>query len=98
MRYRIPKRYYIDHVIDCEAPEVLHQTKQHYYISAEETDDMAEFRSRCIFYAEGWADCCPNEIIASAKATLKVIGILEGEDHPVVDFDVPIRSKTNEPV
>ena len=78
MRYRIPKRYYIDHVIDCEAPEVLHQTKQHYYISAEETDEMAEFRSRCIFYAEGWADSCPH--------------------HPVVDFDVPIRSKTNEPV
>ena len=97
MRYRIPKRYYIDHVIDCEAPEVLHQTKQHYWISAEETDDMTEFRSRCIFYAEGWVDGC-HEIIASAKATLKVIGILEGEDHPVVDFDGPIRSKTNEPV
>ena len=97
MRYRIPKRYYIDHVIDCEAPEVLHQTKQHYWISAEETDDMAEFRSRCIFYAEGWVDGCDG-IIASAKATLKVIGILEGDIYPVVDFDVPIRSKRNEPV
>ena len=97
MRYRIPKRYYIDIDCDCEAPKVLHQTKQHYWISAEETDDMAEFRSRCIFYAEGWVDGC-HEIIASAKATLKVIGVLEGDDHPVVDFDVPIRSKTNEPV
>ena len=97
MRYRFPQRYYIDHVIDCEAPEVLHQTKQHYWISAEETDDMAEFRSRCIFYAEGWVDGC-HEIIASSIGTLKVIGILDGEDHPVVDFDVPIRSKTNEPV
>jgi hypothetical protein len=78
--YRIPKRYYIDHVeCDCEAPEILKETKTHYIISAEETPELLELRSRATHYAEDiggdyYANGCGG-IVASARATLKVIGI-----------------------
>jgi hypothetical protein len=74
--YRIPKRYYIDHVeCDCEAPEILEETKTHYIISAEETPELLELRSRALFYvSEGpYMNGCAG-IVASAKATIKVIG------------------------
>lgn len=74
--YRIPKRYYIDHVeCDCEAPEILEETKTHYIISAEETPELLELRSRALFYiSEGPYMTNCSGIVASAKATIKVIG------------------------
>ena len=76
--YRIPKRYYNDHVeCDCEAPEILKETKQHYFISAEETRELLELRSRALFYiSEGPYMDWPvvSGIVASARATIKVIG------------------------
>jgi hypothetical protein len=77
--YRIPKTYYRDHVeCDCEAPPILKETKQHYWISAEETPDLQELRSRAEMYADTtfpdyWENGCRG-IVLSAKATLKVIG------------------------
>lgn len=76
--FRIPKRYYNDHVdCDCEAPAIIKTTKQHYWIRAEETPEMAEFRSRAAFYAEPHID--PDSpylwgLVVSARATIKVIG------------------------
>jgi hypothetical protein len=77
--YRIPKRYYIDHVeCDCEAPPVVKETKQHYWISAEEGPDLAELRSRAQYYVDmqgaGGFGGDLNGLCASARATLKVIG------------------------
>ncbi|MAA66809.1 MAG: hypothetical protein CL581_18800 [Alteromonadaceae bacterium] len=77
--YKIPKRYYIDHVeCDCEAPEIIRETKTHYFISAEENEALAELRSRATHYADDmggdyYANGCGG-IVASARATLKVIG------------------------
>jgi hypothetical protein len=77
--YKIPKRYYIDHVdCDCEAPAIIRETKTHYFISAEENEALAELRSRATDYAEDvggdyYANGCGG-IVASARATLKVIG------------------------
>jgi len=82
--YKITKRYYDDHVeCDCEAPAIIKSTKRHYFISAEETDEMAEFRSRCAFYAEPNIDADSPHllgIVSSARATLKVIGEQPVED------------------
>lgn len=81
--YRIPKHYYRDHVeCDCEAPEIIRETKAHYFISADETPELAELRSRATFYAEDiggdyWESC--RGIVISARATLKVIGINEAQ-------------------
>ncbi|MEL0003970.1 MAG: hypothetical protein VW620_13230 [Rhodospirillales bacterium] len=76
--YRIPKCYYIDHEeCGCEAPEVVKATKQHYWISAEDCPELYEFRSRAHFYATGGIDAeTPylSGLVASAKATIKVIG------------------------
>ncbi len=77
--YKIPKVYYRDHVeCDCEAPEIIRETKAHYFISADETPELAELRSRATFYADDicgdyWESC--RGIVISARATLKVIGI-----------------------
>ena len=75
--YRIPKHYYRDHVeCDCEAPEIIRETKAHYFISADETPELAELRDRATLYAEEnddyWKNC--RGIVLSARATLKVIG------------------------
>lgn len=75
--YRIPKRYYNDHVeCDCEAPEILEETKTHYIISAEETPELLELRSRALFYVDEGPYMTNNcfGIVASARATIKVIG------------------------
>lgn len=77
--YKIPKRYYTDHVeCDCEAPKVLSETKSHFIISAEETSELAELRSRAVLYAEDvGGDYWKNGyggIVTSAKATIKIIG------------------------
>tara|TARA_S200002703_G_scaffold64185_1_gene55558 strand:- start:587 stop:904 length:318 start_codon:yes stop_codon:yes gene_type:complete len=78
--YKIPKRYYIDHVeCDCEAPAIIKETKHHYFISADETPEMAELRSRAQYYVDmgiggGGLDSSCLGIVASARATLKIIG------------------------
>tara|TARA_R100000231_G_scaffold131092_1_gene102991 strand:- start:42 stop:413 length:372 start_codon:yes stop_codon:yes gene_type:complete len=76
--YRIPKVYYQDHVeCGCEAPAIIKATKQHFFISAEETEELAELRSRAAFYAEPYIDADSLYLwglVASARATLKVIG------------------------
>ena len=74
--YRIPRRYYQDHVdCGCEAPAIVKATKQHFFISAEETEELAELRSRASYYGAlgGFVDGY-NGLVASARATLKVIG------------------------
>ena len=79
---RIPKRYYDDHrdcVSEFESPNIIKQTKSHYYIDAKPGDDWDEFVSRCEFYAadEPNVDATIDNglwaIIRSARATLKVI-------------------------
>ena len=77
--YRIPKRYYQDHVdCDCEAPAIIKATKQHFFISTEETEELAELRSRAQYYVDmgalGAFDFGCSGLVASARATLKVIG------------------------
>ncbi len=75
--YKIPKVYYRDHVeCDCEAPEIIRETKAHYFISADETPKLAELRDRATLYADDnddyWENC--RGIVISARATLKIIG------------------------
>jgi len=81
--YRITRRYYQDHVdCCCEAPAIIKSTKQHLFISAEETEGLAELRSRAAFYAEPNIDADSpylRGLVASARATLKVIGAKPGE-------------------
>ena len=77
--YNIPKRYYTDHVeCDCEAPEIIRETSRYYVISAEETPELAELRSRANFYVDmasmGAWDTNLFGIVSSARATLKIIG------------------------
>ena len=77
--YRIPKRYYQDHVdCDCEAPAIIKATKQHFFISTEETEELAELRSRAQHYVDmgamGAFDPGFSGLVASARATLKIIG------------------------
>ncbi len=77
--YKIPKVYYRDHIdCCCEAPEIIRETKAHYFISADETTALAELRDRATLYADDiggdyWENC--RGIVISARATLKVIGI-----------------------
>ena len=75
--YRIPKVYYDDHIDTCEAPEIVKATKQHYWISAEDCPELDELRSRAHFYATDGIDATEpylRGLVASAKATIKVIG------------------------
>ena len=77
--YRIPKRYYQDHVdCDCEAPAIIKATKQHFFISTDEPEELAELRSRAQYYVDmgalGAFDFGGSGLVASARATLKVIG------------------------
>ena len=77
--YRIPKRYYQDHVdCDCIAPTVIREPKNYYIIDATENEAMTELRQRAEMYADttfpdywehGW-----QGVVLSAKATLRVIG------------------------
>ena len=87
--YRIPKAYYQDHVdCGCEAPAILKETKQHYWISTEENTDLAELRSRAQYYidmgAVGGFDPWFSGLIGSAKATIKIIG-----NQPVIENQTP---------
>ena len=82
--YRITRRYYQDHVdCGCEAPAIIKATKQHLFISAEETNGLAELRSRARHYVDmgamGALDDGFTGLVASARATLKVIGAKPGE-------------------
>jgi hypothetical protein len=82
--YRITRRYYQDHVdCGCEAPAIIKSTKQHLFISAEETEGLAELRSRARHYVEmgamGAFDDGFTGLVSSARATLKVIGAKPGE-------------------
>ena len=84
--YKIPKRYYIDHVeCDCEAPDIIKETKTHYVISSDETPELEELRSRANYYiamAEvgGWESYLLG-VVTSAKATIKIIGETAGDSH-----------------
>ena len=72
--YKIPKRFYDDHVQCCDlpAPAIIRKTKAHYFIDVAETNEMAELRSNATFYADGLVDH-PN-LVKAAKALLNVIG------------------------
>tara|TARA_R110002020_G_scaffold221264_3_gene429283 strand:+ start:131 stop:394 length:264 start_codon:yes stop_codon:yes gene_type:complete len=82
---KIPMRYYDDHIAcDCIAPKIIRQTKQHYFIDpTENTDEMAEFRSRLELYADSyctpdyWESC--RGIVLSARATLVALNKARGE-------------------
>ena len=78
--YRIPKVFYDDHVsvLCLPAPCLVKQTKRHYWISKEETPELKELRANATWYVEmgamgGFVDGY-NGLVASARATLKVIG------------------------
>ena len=72
--YKIPKRFYDDHVQCCDlpAPAIIRETKAHYFIDVAETNEMAELRSNATFYADGLVDE-PN-LVKAARALLNVIG------------------------
>lgn len=72
--YKIPKRFYDDHVECCDlpAPAVIRETKSHYFIDAAETNEMAELRSNATYYADGLVD--EPHLVKAAKALIKVIG------------------------
>lgn len=76
---KIPKRFYIDHIErDLEAPDILRETKHHYYIDASQREALAELLSDADFYAD-WLTGNRNYdsylfgIITSAVATAKAI-------------------------
>ena len=69
---RIPKRFYDDHCErDLEAPEILKETKAHYWIAADQ--HLAELLSDAEFYSD--YEHFPNSLglITSAIATAKAI-------------------------
>jgi hypothetical protein len=72
--YKIPKRFYDDHVECCDlpAPAIIRETKSHYFIDAAETDEMAELRSNATYYADGLVD--EPHLVKAAKALLNIIG------------------------
>tara|TARA_Y100001963_G_C6594094_1_gene359359 strand:+ start:431 stop:694 length:264 start_codon:yes stop_codon:yes gene_type:complete len=82
---KIPKRYYDDHVdCDCIAPQIIRETKQHYFIDPTENDEMAEFRSRLNLYADSYCtqDYWENGfsgVVLSARATLAALKKAKGE-------------------
>ncbi|ANS05813.1 hypothetical protein [uncultured Mediterranean phage] len=75
---KIPKRYYDDHneCADEDSPQILKETKAHYYVDNTPCPEWDEFVSRCEFYAadpvnvDGW-HLWP--VIRSARATIKAI-------------------------
>ena len=70
---RVPKRFLVDCVdCDCEVPEPVKITKQHFWISTKRNAEMTELIDRAFFYALKYVDGC-HGIVASAKATLKAI-------------------------
>lgn len=76
---RIPKRFYDDHCErDLDAPEILKETKAHYYISDEPCAALDELVDDAKFYFGEWfhggAAHCPKGIMLSAKATLEAMG------------------------
>lgn len=76
--YKIPKRFYDDcqQYCDIPIPEILKETKNHYWISKNEDAKLHELRDRALCYAEPcpdyWEYC--RGIVLSARATLNVIG------------------------
>ena len=79
---RIPKRFYDDHVErDLEAPEIIKETKRHYYINKYPSDYLAELLSDAKYYSdcagEGWNWVGYGGIglamQSSARATVKAI-------------------------
>ena len=72
---RIPQRFSIDcHECDCETPEPIKATKQHFWIPTERNELMDELISRAIYYTE--TDTFNASVIPlclSARATLKAL-------------------------
>ena len=72
---RIPQRFSIDcHECDCETPEPVKVTKQHFWIPTERNGLMDELISRAIYYCE--TDGFSAHVIPlcmSARATLKAL-------------------------
>ena len=72
--YKITKRFYQDHCErDLPAPDVVKETKNHFFIDATENEAMAELRSDAWFYADGNIDG-HDHLVRSAVALLHVIG------------------------
>lgn len=73
---RIPKRFYDDHIErDLPAPKVSKTTKAHYYIPADQTDELSELLSDAEFYSDRdhFTDPYLLGICTSAQATAKAI-------------------------
>ena len=72
--YEITKRFYQDHCErDLPAPDVVKETKNHFFIDATENEAMAQLRSDAWFYADGNVDD-GKHLVRSAIALLRVIG------------------------
>ena len=75
---RIPKRFYDDHVDrDLPAPEIVRETKRHYFIDAnsEHLDELLSSAESLHFHS--WFECDFGDsfwgVIKSANATEKAI-------------------------
>ena len=75
---RIPKMFYIDHVDrDLPAPEIVRETKRHYFIDAK-SEHLSEFLADAEFYWDPTLFACEFGdplwgLIRSANATEKAI-------------------------
>ena len=74
---KIPQRFYDDHKErDLESPEIVKETKTHYWIKADDPD-IAELKSDAHYYYTMWNmgafDNYLFGICMSAKATLKAL-------------------------
>jgi hypothetical protein len=76
--YKIPKTFFDDCIQCCDVPipEVIKQTKNHYFIAETEDEKMHELRDRAQLYAQDtlayWESY--RGLVLSARATLKIIG------------------------
>ena len=74
---KIPTRFYEDHLErDLECPEIIKETKTHYWISADD-EHLGELHDDADFYAFPYVDARPGDylwgIVVSARATVKAI-------------------------
>ena len=72
---KITQTFYIDHVErDCEAPKILHQTKNHFWISTEKNEAWDDLYSDAVHYEDPqyfYSGCLG--ICLSAKALVKAM-------------------------
>ena len=72
---KITQSFYIDHIErDCEAPEILHQTKNHFWISTEKGDAWNDLYSDAVLYEDAqFFDHGCLGLCLSARALVKAM-------------------------